>query len=238
MTQSPNRTSLKSLSWTLKFSGWFIYKPPSFPRLKSGEIRFNKFIKKKTKKNKKTRQQLTEYKRLTCTNIYYLPWYCFHDKTHQYRRCRWEKKKKNVHVNNKRRHHRDRTLFPSGSEVFCSPLRYCYHFLWKILPNILIIYLNFYHIDWNWSEKCIKRPRWITYYTYTQGIKISKNYGNYFTFRSSKIQKHNKMLVKKFTLNTKDQGTVKITFEEKRTNRRNARQRHILLCRFWKLKSL
>ena len=36
-----------------KFSGWFIYKPPGFPRVKSGEIRFNKFIKNKKSKNKK-----------------------------------------------------------------------------------------------------------------------------------------------------------------------------------------
>ena len=60
----------------------------------------------KTKKNKKnkTKKQLTEYLRLTCTTIYYLPRCYFHDKTHQYRRCRW-KKRKNVHVNNKGRYH-------------------------------------------------------------------------------------------------------------------------------------
>ena len=60
----------------------------------------------------------------------------------------------------------------------------------------------------------IKRPRWITYNACTQGIENFKNYGNYSTFSISKSQKHNKMLVEEFTVNTKDQGTVNITFEE------------------------
>ena len=69
----------------------------------------------------------------------------------------------------------------------------------------------------------IKRPRWITYNACTQGIENFKNYGNFSTFSISKSQKRNKMLVEEFTVNTKDQGTVNITFEEKRTSRRNAR---------------
>ena len=51
-------------------------------------------------------------------------------------------------------------------------------------------------------------------------------------FYLPKSRKHNKMLVEEFTLNTKDQGKVKTTLKERRTSRRNARQRHILLCHF------
>ena len=51
-------------------------------------------------------------------------------------------------------------------------------------------------------------------------------------FLSSEKPKHNKMLVEEFTLNTKDQGKVKTALKERRTSRRNARQRHILLCIF------
>ena len=41
------------------FSGWFIYQPLGFPRLKSEEIRFDDLIKKqnKTKQNKKQKRQ-------------------------------------------------------------------------------------------------------------------------------------------------------------------------------------
>ena len=51
-------------------------------------------------------------------------------------------------------------------------------------------------------------------------------------FWSSKKPKHHKMLVEEFTLNTKDQATVKLTFEENRPKLPNARQWHILLCHF------
>ena len=43
-----------------QFSEWFIYKPLGFPRLKSGEIRLDDFIKKKEEKKKKNSQRSTK----------------------------------------------------------------------------------------------------------------------------------------------------------------------------------
>ena len=42
---------------------------------------------------KKEKIQLTEFLRLAYTTVYYLPYGCFHDKTHQHRRCRSKKKR-------------------------------------------------------------------------------------------------------------------------------------------------
>ena len=96
----------------------------------------------------------------------------FSCQTHQYRRCRWKKKKKKKKeeeckfkkkpkVTYKQpsdiqsrhpplpKYNREGTgsYYSIGSKVFVPP-RYFYHFLRKILQNMLMIYVysNFYHI--------------------------------------------------------------------------------------------
>ena len=66
----------------------------------------------------------------------------------------------------------------------------------------------------------------------TGNQKLKKLWGLLHIFYIPNSQKQNKMLIEESTLNTKDQGTVKINFGEKRMSRRNAKQRHILLCHF------
>ena len=78
---------LKFFSWTLSFPENLFKNSMAF-YVQNLEKNFDDLM----SSIKKEKIQLTEFLRLAYTTVYYLPYGCFHDKTHQHRRCRWKKK--------------------------------------------------------------------------------------------------------------------------------------------------
>ena len=84
---------LKFFSWTLSFPENSFQNSMAF-YVQNLEKNFDDLM----SSIKKEKIQLTEFLRLAYTTVYYLPYGCFHDKTHQHRRCRSKKKKGNKYV--------------------------------------------------------------------------------------------------------------------------------------------